>query len=93
MKTTYPESFFYESETALQAVRYKFNLTFKLQPFQIVAVNSLLNGWDLLCIIPMGSGKMAISYLFILTLRKMPDGWMNSPPGISRAYFSLHNHS
>ena len=85
MKTKYPESFSKESEEALQAVLDEIKLPFDLAAFQIVAVNSLLNGRDLFCIVPTGSGKMAVSYLFILALRKMPEGWMGSAPGISKS--------
>jgi len=68
----YPHAFTPESKAALKAVLEDLQLSFTLSPFQEIAVNGLLNGLDVLVIVPTGSGKMLVVYLFALALRKYP---------------------
>jgi len=72
LKKNYKEAFSPESQAAVAAVLEDLNLGYPLSDFQDIAVNGLLNGLDLLVIIPTGMGKMLIVYLFALALRKYP---------------------
>merc|ERR1719186_735742 len=71
-KEDYHQAFSPESEAALKSVLEDLQLPFALSPFQEIAVNALLNGIDILVIVPTGSGKMLVVYLFALALRKYP---------------------
>ena len=75
LQRKYPVAFTEESKEALASVLEEIKLKFKLSPFQEAAVNGLLNGMDLMVIVPTGSGKMLIIFLYSLALRKLPNGY------------------
>jgi len=77
IRENYPQVFSAQSRLALQSVLDEIQLGFELSAFQEIAVNGLLNGLDLLLIVPTGSGKMLVVYLYALALRKIP-GLQNS---------------
>ena len=78
-KSLYPEAFTTESEVALKVVLEDIQLPYQISPFQETAVNGLLNGLDLVCIVPTGSGKMLVIYLFAMAIRKLPNGYRGLP--------------
>ena len=78
-KSLYPEAFTTESEAVLKAVLEDIQLPYQISPFQETAVNGLLNGLDLVCIVPTGSGKMLVIYLFAMAIRKLPNGYRGLP--------------
>ena len=60
LRLQYPDAFTQVSEGALQSVLDELQLPFDLSPFQIFAVNALLNGMDVVGIMPTGSGKTLV---------------------------------
>jgi hypothetical protein len=78
-RALYPAAFTEESESALDAVLGEIQLPYSISPFQETAVNALLNGLDVVCIVPTGSGKMLIIYLYAMALRKLPLGYRGLP--------------
>jgi len=69
-RENFPQAFSPESKAAVASVLDELALGFQLSDFQDIAVNGLLNGIDLLVIVPTGMGKMMIIYLFALAQRK-----------------------
>ena len=74
LRSTYPQAFTPASEKASSTVLAELSLPFPLSDFQVFSINALLNGQDLLCIMPTGAGKTIVMYIFSLALRKMPGG-------------------
>ena len=60
LRVKYPEAFTEESERAVAEVLGDINLGHELSAFQETAVNGLLNGLDVICIVPTGAGKMLV---------------------------------
>ena len=60
------EAFSPESELALQMVLEDLQLPFQDSPFQKFATNALLNRVDIVGILPTGSGKTLVFYLYSL---------------------------
>jgi superfamily II DNA helicase RecQ len=71
LRLKHPTAFTPKSETALASVLEDLKLSFSLSSFQELMVNSLLNGLDTICVVPTGSGKTLIIYLYVLSLDKM----------------------
>ena len=78
------DAFTPESELALQLVLEDLALPFPVSPFQEFATNALLNRVDVVGILPTGSGKTLVFYLFSLALRKLPPGYKSIPPSVSQ---------
>ena len=51
------------------------DLAFSLSPFQRFCINALLNKINVVGILPTGSGKSLVFYLYSLALRKLPRGF------------------
>lgn len=60
LRAKYPEAFTSTSEAALAEVLAEANLGHSLSAFQETAVNGMLNGQDVVCIVPTGAGKMLV---------------------------------
>ena len=60
LRMQYPHAFSPASELALQSVLDELQLPFTVSPFQLFATNALLNGVDVVGILPTGSGKTLV---------------------------------
>lgn len=84
LRDRHPEAFSSESELALHQVLEELELNFALSAFQQFCVNALLNKVDVVGIMPTGSGKSLVFYLYSLAIRKLPPGFRGIPEGIRR---------
>ena len=78
------EAFSPESELALAMVLADLQLPFTLSAFQVFATNALLNQVDVVGILPTGSGKTLVFYLYTCALRKLPAGFKSFPPSVKQ---------